>query len=92
MYFTRNPPGKELKAYMPNTRGPCYDEKDNPRDAFSLETDDTIVLCPGAWDKPANLLCQEHTQMPWGTSIVDMTTVGSDLYHELTHLRLNSKL
>lgn len=68
------------------------DEGRGERDAFAFENHNMLVLCPSAWKKSPSLLCEENVEQERGTSIDYMQTMGSIMYHELTHLRLGSKM
>ncbi|KAJ5570233.1 uncharacterized protein N7459_009663 [Penicillium hispanicum] len=89
-YASRAPPGKTISWKSKSATNPCYDEEGRERDAFSYESGGALVLCPGTWEKDATHLCEENAVQTRGTSIDYMATIGSILYHELTHLRLHT--
>lgn len=85
-----NPPGQKIEFNWPHDHAPCYNSLGDKKEAFSLEG--TTVLCVEVWTIPTSHLDELHAKLPWGTYINQLSTVGSTIFHELTHLRLKSKL
>ncbi|KAJ5182567.1 hypothetical protein N7492_000183 [Penicillium capsulatum] len=90
-YATRGPDDNIAKWKSRTDRDPCKGENGKDLDAFTHEPSNTLILCPSAFEKTPSLLCEETMKQERGTSIDHMMTIGSILYHELTHLRLGTE-
>ncbi|KAJ5885211.1 hypothetical protein N7495_009721 [Penicillium taxi] len=60
---------------------------DGPSAFAELKTD-ILVLCPNLWKEVPSQLCEKDWVMPEGSAIDSRRTIGSVIFHELTHLIL----